>query len=71
MGRFSNLMIYLRPAISRPIDPRTDAMVAARSKEFVETHKHQLQVSRCIPQKLNKNTTCILSVVLVAVLVLA
>lgn len=32
MGRFSNLMIYLKPAISRPIDPRTDAIVAARSE---------------------------------------
>ena len=32
MGRFSNLMMYLSPAISRPIDPRTEAMVAARSE---------------------------------------
>lgn len=31
MGRFSSLMMYLRPAISRPIDPRTEAIVAARS----------------------------------------
>ena len=31
MGRFSNLMIYLRPAISRPIDPRTEAINAAIS----------------------------------------
>jgi hypothetical protein len=31
MGRFSNLMIYLRPAISRPIDPRTEAIKAAIS----------------------------------------
>jgi hypothetical protein len=31
MGRFSNLIMYLRPAISRPIDPRTDAINAAMS----------------------------------------
>jgi len=31
MGRFSNLMIYLRPAMSRPIDPRTEAINAAIS----------------------------------------
>jgi len=31
MGRFSNLMMYLRPAISRPIDPRTEAINAAMS----------------------------------------
>ncbi len=31
MGRFSSLMMYLNPAISRPIDPRTEATVAANS----------------------------------------
>ena len=31
MGRFSSLMMYLRPAMSRPIDPRTDAINAAIS----------------------------------------
>jgi len=35
MGRFSNLMIYLRPAISRPIDPRTEAIVAASSEAAI------------------------------------
>jgi len=31
MGRFSNLIMYRRPAISKPIEPRTEAIVAARS----------------------------------------
>ena len=35
MGRFSNLMMYLRPAISRPIDPRTEATVAANSEAAI------------------------------------
>jgi hypothetical protein len=35
MGRFSNLMIYLRPAISRPIDPRTEAINAASSEAAI------------------------------------
>ncbi len=35
MGRFSSLMMYLRPAISRPIDPRTEATVAANSEAAI------------------------------------
>ena len=31
----SSLMIYLSPAISRPIDPRTLAIVAARSEAAI------------------------------------
>ncbi len=31
MGRFSSLIMYLRPAMSRPIDPRTEAINAAMS----------------------------------------
>jgi hypothetical protein len=31
MGRFSSLIMYLRPAISNPIDPRTEAINAAIS----------------------------------------
>jgi len=35
MGMFSSLMIYLSPAIRRPIDPRTLAIVAARSEAAI------------------------------------
>ena len=35
MGKFSSLIMYLRPAIRRPIDPRTEATVAANSEAAI------------------------------------
>jgi len=35
MGRFSSFIMYLSPAISKPIDPRTLAIVAARSEAAI------------------------------------